>query len=438
MAPVLVPIGALELGRAVGVSISLWLGLTGIGFEASVENPCGQPFGGIRRVDVTYVLANAREDTVPDAGDEREAGFGQLADLVRASGADADRVTAAAREDGSIVLVPWGFDEGCRPIGWTGSWSWATPGVEGFYRGRLRAPDAWIGDRPTFDVYAAVWEGFPDSPWRHPMSNGRPLLTAAELFELYDRLPTAEAITARPYGAVSELVTWRRDAGDLAERYPARTLVAEAFDFAELARLRSAALPFAGTYRVLVQREGETVATFLLRTGSAGSEPLNLDGRSTGAVPKAPSPAPAYSAAARLAADEASLEKLIASSEPSDCSRERGFRAASHEADNGAAEGALHTWSAELTPGFVSACFADSPILGMLRSVESAPAETPDTVVDDSAADAQPFPGVFRQEVDGRFSFRQAALLDDGTPVLLVGDRIDVSALPPPPPVPIG
>jgi hypothetical protein len=29
-------------------------------------------------------------------------------------------------------------------------------------------------------------------------------------------------------------------------------------------------------------------------------------------------------------------------------------------------------------------------------------------------------------------------MLEDGTPVLLVGDRIDVSALAPPPPVPAG
>lgn len=426
MQPVLLPVGALALRAAAGVA-ALWFGLVGAVLPPG-PGPCGDPFGGLRPADVTYLLATARADTVPDLAADQTLAFGQLADVVRVAGAGAEPVTAATGDDRSIVLVPWGFDEGCRPIGWTGSWSWATPDVEGFYRGRLRTPDDWIGGRPTFDVHAAVWEGFPDSPWRHPTSNGREFLTAPELFDLYDRLPTAEAISIRPYGAVSDLVTWRREAGDLAERYPARTLLAEAFDIAELARLRTTALPFAGTYRVQVQHDGETLATFLLRTGSVGSEPFTLDEETTAgaSVPAAPSPAPAVATAAGLALDEEALADLPApGDEPSACSNQRGLRAATSEADDGAAAGALHAWSAELLPRFVAACFADSPVLAGLE----APA---------SATDTGPFGGAFRHEMDGRFSFRQAARLEDGTPVVLVGDRIDVTALPGPPPVPTG
>ncbi|HSM07434.1 MAG TPA: hypothetical protein VLA33_00270 [Gemmatimonadota bacterium] len=420
MQPVLLPVGALALRLAAGVA-ALWFGLVGA-VEPPVPSPCGDPFGGLRPADVTYVLATARADTVPDPAADRTSSFGQLADVVRVAGAGAGPVTAATGDDRSIVLVPWGFDEGCRPIGWTGSWSWATPDVEGFYRGRLRTPDDWVGGRPTFDVHAAVWEGFPDSPWRHPTSNGREFLTAPELFDLYDRLPTAEAISIRPYGAVSDLVTWRREAGDLAERYPARTLLAEAFDIAELARLRTTMLPFAGTYRVQVQRDGETLATFLLRTGSVGSEPLTLDEETaaSASVPAAPRPAAAVAAAAGLALDEEALEDL-----PAACSNQRGLRAATDEADDGAAAGALRAWSAELLPHFVAFCFYDSPVLAGLQARES-------------AADAGPFGGAFRHEMDGRFSFRQAARLQDGTSVVLVGDRIDVTALPGPPPVPTG
>lgn len=433
MPPVLLPVGALALRLAAGIAALLGLGLVGTG-EPSGLSPCGQPFGGIRPVDITYVLATARADTVSDVAAGGTSAFGQLADVARVAGTGAERVSAATGEDGSIVLVPWGFDEGCRPIGWTGSWSWATPDVEGFYRGRLRAPDGWIGGRPTFDVHAAVWEGFPDSPWRHPTSNGRELLTAPELFDLYDRLPTAEAITTRPYGAVSDLVTWRREAGDLAERYPARTLLAEAFDVAELARLRTSTLPFAGTYRVQVQRDGETLTTFLLRTGSVGSEPLSLDDETTGRVPAAPSPAPAVAAAAGLAVDESALEDLPSSSERNACSSQRGLRAATDEADDGASEGALHAWSAELLPRFVAACFDNSPVLAGLQARESTTRASEEA--DRAATDGAPFGGAFRHEMDGRFSFRQAARLEDGTPVVLVGDRIDVTALPAPPPVP--
>jgi len=422
MPPVLLPVGALALRLAGGVAASLWLGLGGAGESAGLS-PCGDPFGGIRPTDITYVLATARTDTVPDPLTDGEAAFGQLADISRVAGAGAEQVSAATDGNRSIVLVPWGFDEGCRPIGWTGSWRWATPDAEGFYRGRLRRPDGWIGGRPTFDVHAAVWEGFPDSPWRHPASNGRQLLTASELFELYDRLPTPEAIMARPYGAVSDLVTWRREAGDLAERYPARTLLADAFDVAELARLRTSTLPFAGTYRVHVQRDGETLMTFLLRTGAVGSEPLTLDDETTGSAPKAPRPAPAVAAAANLARDEAGLGAPTAGGEGSACSSRRGLRAATDETEGEASAGALHAWSAELLPRFVAACFDDSPILRGLQAPES-------------AADDGPFGGAFRHEMDGRFGFRQTARLEDGTPILLVGDRIDVTALPAPATVP--
>lgn len=423
MPPVLLPVGAVALRLAAGVAATLWLGFIGTTDPAG-PSPCGEPFGGIRPADVTYVLAIARADTAPDVTADRPSGFGQLADVARVAGAGAEQVSAATGEDRSIVLVPWGFDEGCRPIGWTGSWSWATPDVEGFYRGRLRTPDGWIGGRPTFDVHAAVWEGFPASPWRHPTSNGRQLLTAPELFDLYDRIPTAAAITARPYGAVSNLVTWRREAGDLAERYPARTLLAGAFDVAELARLRTSTLPFAGTYRVQVERDGETLTTFFLRTGSVGSEPLTLDDETTGRVPAAPSPAPAVAAAAGLGLDESALGNLSGSDERSSCSSLRGLRAATDEAVGGASEGALHAWSAELLPHFIAGCFDDSPILAGLQAQED-------------TADAGPFGGAFRHEMDGRFSFRQSARLDDGTPVVLAGIRIDVTALPAPPPVPI-
>lgn len=438
MLEAVVPVGALALRLAAGISASLWPGFTGVGLGVPAATPCGDPFGGIRSADVTYVLASAREDTVPDVADARAGGFGQLADVARVAGATAERVSAATREDGTIVLVPWGFDEGCSPIEWTGSWRWATAGVEGFYRGHLRPSDDWIEDRPTFDVYAAVWEGFPVSPWRHPLSNGRALLSASQLFELYGRLPTAEAIATRPYGAVSDLVTWRREAGNLAERYPARTLVAGAFDVAELARLRTTALPYAGTYRVRVQRESEIVSTFLLRTGSVGSEPLSLDDESPGSVPAAPSPAPAFVAAAGLAADEAALERLAESSEPTICSSERALRAASDETEDAASEGALHAWPAELMPGFVANCFGDVQILGGLRPPARPAEDAADTAGDRASGVPEPFAGVFRHEMDGRFSFRQAARLEDGTPVLLVGDRIDVATLPPPPPVPIG
>lgn len=440
IAPIQDAAGFPAIRRAIRVAGSLWLGAACAAFgpaadplhgapgrAAGTGDRCGQPFGGLRPAEVTYLLASAREDTVPDDGG-RPSGFGQLADVVRVSGAGADLVRTVT-DDGPVVLVPWGFDEVCRPIDWTGSWRWATIDAEGFYRGQLRPAENWIDGRPTFDVHAAVWEGFPESPWKHPLSDGRQLLSAAELFDLYDRLPTAESIGMRPYGAVSNLVAWRRDAGDLADRYPARTLVAEAFELAELARLRTDPLPFAGTYRVLVLRDGETIATFHLRTGRVGSEPLNVEPPSSGsfALPTAPRPAPAFQAAAVLAASEADLES-------SECTRDRALKASAGESRGGAARGALHAWSAELAIHFVAACFGDAEVLRELGASDAVDGEQ-------SAARSEStdlFGGAFRQEVDGRFTFRQSASLSDGTQVELRGDRIDVTALAAPPRIPDG
>lgn len=375
---------------------------------------CEEPFEGVRDPDATYLLATPRGDTVPDSGGD--AGFGQIAEVSRLAGAGSDGARAAAEERG-VVLVPWGFDEQCRPIPWSGSWRWASVGVEGFYRGRLRPAAGWIDGRPTYDVHAAVWEGFPASPWEHPMSAGRPHLSAEQLFDLYDRLPTLTAIAARPYGAISDLVEWRRAVGELAETYPARTLVRSAFRMAETARVRSTPLPFAGTYRIRVERAADTLATFLLRTGYVGTEPIEPIDAAAGPLPAAPRPAEAFAAAAALGHLPPDLDLREDAETPSACLRALGLRAVAAEYTP---EDAPRGWRAELSPAFVSACFAEVETLRNLRA--------------DSATAV--LPGAFRQEADGRFTFRQAAALPDGIAVRLSGERIGLETLPSPPVIP--
>lgn len=375
---------------------------------------CDEPFQGDRDPYVTYLLATPRGDTVPDSGDD--ARFGQVADVSRLAGAGADRVRTAAEERG-VVLVPWGFDEQCQPIAWSGSWRWASADTEGFYRGRLRPTAGWIDGRPTLDVLAAVWEGFPASPWQHPMSAGRPHLSAEQLFDLYDRLPTLAAIAARPYGAISDLVEWRRAVGELAETYPARTLVRSAFRMAETARVRSTPLPFGGTYRIRVERATDTLATFLLRTGYVGTEAIEPADAAAGPLPAAPQPAEAFAAAAALGHLPPDLDLREYAETPSACVRGLGLRA---EAAEYTPEDAPRGWRAELSPAFVSACFSEVETLRDLRA--------------DSATAV--LPGAFRQEADGRFTFRQSVALPDGIAVRLVGERIGLETLPPPPVVP--
>lgn len=392
---------------------------------------CKEPFGGMRLPDVTFLLATPRGDTVPDTRGDGSA-FGQVADVARVGGEEAETVFAAARERG-VVLVPWGFDDDCRPIEWSGPWRWATVGDEGFFRARLRPRNEWIDERPTLDVLAAVWEGFPASPWEHPMAAGRPLLDAGELFDLYERLPTEAAIASRPYGAVSDLVEWRRAAGDRAAAYPAATLIRAAFRTAELARVRSTPLTFEGTYRMRVERDDAVLATFLLRTGYVGTEPLDDPETAAGPLPAAPRPADAYAAAVALGEEPGDLPAANAGGPPpSGCMRALGLRV---EAAEFAPDDAPRGWHAELETSFVAACFPGSEVLAGLQPPE------PDGLATDAApvpADGAPgaLTGAFRQEADGRFTFRQPATLADGSSVVLVGERIGLDALPVPPIIP--
>ncbi|MFW6084304.1 MAG: hypothetical protein ACODAA_03745 [Gemmatimonadota bacterium] len=413
---------------------------------------CSEPFRGLRSPETTYFVARPLADTLPDPTSDAPA-FGQLAETSRVGGARADLLRRELETDSRVVLVPWGFDDRCRTIAWSGPWRWATTDAAGFYRGRLRPANRWIDGRPTFDVEQAVWEGFPVSPWDHPLRAGRPGLAATELFELYERLPTPDALATRPYGAVSELVEWRRDAGDALQRYPARTLLEAAFRTADLVRLRTTRLPFAGTYRVRVEGpEGDSLAAFVLRTGAVGSEPLDSGSATTDEVPTAPVPANAFGVSAALAptldglADSApTSEAASASADGDGCFRTLALRAG---ADDTAPEGASRAWPAELALSLVTGCFRDAPTLAELQPLEGPDAAASDGTTDadvpeddtrpsaDGSAPSTGFAGAFQHESDGRFTFHQPAALPDGRTVRLVGTRVELTSLPDPPALP--
>ena len=382
---------------------------------SGVPQACGLPYTGVRSEEFVYLVATARGDTV-DVG---ESMFGQAADVSRVGGSGAMEWGPVPESDGAVLLIPWGFDDDCAPIRWTGAWRWSPAGAVGFYRGRLRPPEDWVAGRPTLDVYGAVWEGFPHSPWEHPMASGLPKLTASELYDLYEALPTSEDLAERPYGAVSGLVDWRREAGVLAAAYPARLIVESAFRLAEIARVRKSALAFGGTYRVTIRAEEDTLGTFLLRTGEGGSEPWppSAGGEE---VALAPAPTGAIAAPTALALTPGVLDSVSTLVAPSQCARLLGLRATEESAD---AEGAARVWSAEIPLAYITKCFEDTEHLGDLRPLQT-PAAT------DAEDPAQPFSGAFRQEDDGRFTFRQPAVLEDGRQVMLLGERVGLEVLP--------
>jgi hypothetical protein len=373
---------------------------------------CTEPYNGVRSEEGQHLVAIAGEDTVP-VGDEM---FGQVADVQRIDGvANGDFFGKA------VLLVPWGFDDDCSPIPWTGTWRWSRVGETGFYRGRLRPRDSWVAGQPTLDVYGAVWEGFPGSPWEHPMQGRKQELSANELFDLYQLLPTLAEIAERPYSAVSDLVDWRRNAGDKVMQYPARTILESAFHIAELARIRKSPIPFAGTYRVRLEVNDEVVSTFFLRIGEGATAPIGRPAiMDMSEVMAAPMPTGAFVAPVALALSAHALDTSFSGEEPSECKRPMGLYGAEDEMD---VEGAGRAWKAELPLISVAGCFVNAAFLRDLRAEQ-------DPVMAVDPLGVESFTGFFRQEDDGRFTFHQTGSLGDGVIVNLVGERIGLETLP--------
>jgi len=374
---------------------------------------CAEPYDGVRTKGVEYLVATARADTVPVGGGL----FGQVTDVSRNGGGTGDDFSGR-----SVLLVPWGFNDDCTPIPWTGSWLWASVGEASFFRGRLRSQDLWVDERPTVDVYRAVWEGFPNSPWDHPMQGGEMVLTADELFDLNQLLPTETEVAERPYGAMSELVDWRRNAGDMVMRYPARAILESAFRIAEVARVRKAPIPFAGTYRVqVIDPQGAVVSTFFMRTGMGATAPVrNSANDDSDEVMAAPMPTGAFVAPAALSLTASALDVPPSGEGPSTCTRLMGLYGAEEVTD---IEGAAKAWKADLPLLSVATCFRNSEYLKDVRASQVS-AESADQ------SGTESFTGVFRQEEDGRFTFRQPIELPDDVRALLVGERISLESLP--------
>jgi len=248
------------------------------------------------------------------------------------------------------------------------------------------------------------------------------VLTADELFDLNQLLPTETEVAERPYGAMSELVDWRRNAGDMVMRYPARAILESAFRIAEVARVRKAPIPFAGTYRVqVIDQQGAVVSTFFMRTGMGATAPVrNSANDDSDEVMAAPMPTGAFVAPAALSLTASALDVPPSGEGPSTCTRLMGLYGAEEVTD---IEGAAKAWKADLPLLSVATCFRNSEYLKDVRASQVS-AESADQ------SGTESFTGVFRQEEDGRFTFRQPIELPDDVRALLVGERISLESLP--------
>jgi hypothetical protein len=221
---------------------------------------CGPvPFPNLQ--DGVHLVATAKADTLPAGPGSMH---GQVVRLERAGGPDAARIPAGADR---AVLVPWGCGEDFITRPWTESARWVEPGARGLFWAVLRPRDQWVGGLPTFDVAEpleqpytwdpAEWAGEPDAP-----------LNVDQAFEFVEALPRRDAFLADPEGAVRPLIAWARAHPGLAQREPAGGGVEGLVLRARGARLARFESPVAGTYRFTVSVNGGAPRTFFARTWS--------------------------------------------------------------------------------------------------------------------------------------------------------------------------
>jgi hypothetical protein len=184
------------------------------------------------------------------------------------------------------VIVPWGYDAGCRPEVWEGSARWNPVGTRGLYSGALRERSLWVGDRPTFDVTAALQPYPSSSLMLRELQDGfasvgadraSPILTPEELLAFYEVLPPTRLLEAgdSARAAIEPLLRWIRQHPELARRRPAANMILGALDWVAVHRLRSQPSELAGTYRfTLTSTFAESLQIFT-RTESIPSSPLS-------------------------------------------------------------------------------------------------------------------------------------------------------------------
>jgi len=217
--------------------------------------------------------------------------FGQLATIVEVPSRTARALPAGAR---TVVFVPWDYSSDCSPVPWNRSAAWLTPGTEGLINARLRAREHWVEGMPTFDVT------FPQRQPYNPASRAllgsdsvaRTALGPRHLMHLLDSLPPRTEVI----DTLAERQVIVRLAGDstLNERYPIPSVIAQARNALNEARVEAVRVPFAGTSRLDISVNRGPWRTMWTRTAAApvGGHVSDsaLSALSSGLVVRAPDP----------------------------------------------------------------------------------------------------------------------------------------------------
>lgn len=345
--------------------------------------------------------------------------YGQVVRVDRIGGPAAKQLPKDVSE---VVVVPWGVDSACRPVVWSLSAQWVTPGTRGLYVATLRAPEHWVDGRPTVDVhntgeipYTADAERIREMG---PGDSAASLLSPEQLFKVYRALPTVSEIETRGPAVLEPLRAWAREHPDLATRPPARLLLGAVTGYIANRQireeLRQTDHPVLGTWRFTLRMPEGTSRAFFARTGA------HPTGRRSRSLPRTEnplevrvSPAEGYSF---LAATAPTLEELPAT--PDQAYRHgSGYLYASAHIDS-IGDGTMG-WRGYVEVGLLRGVLSGDPRLrdaidesfrrGVYRLDEGLPAETP---------------ARFTKGADGMLRVTHSFPLSGGEVLILEGEQV--------------
>jgi hypothetical protein len=222
--------------------------------------------------------------------------YGQRVRVDRLGAAARRALPASVRE---VLLVPWDYGADCARVPWGRSAGFLPDTITGVFAATLRPREHWAGDLPTLDLTPFM------QPYRDPSPDTtvrdglpRPRLTAAQLLDLYDRLP----VQGPPLDSFAALAhaAWLRDDPVFAGRYPTTEFLREALGAVTSARMRALRVPVTGTWRLDVALDGAPPRTLFVRT-EAQPHPAYAGARPAGDTALAPREPAYYSLPARAA-----------------------------------------------------------------------------------------------------------------------------------------
>ncbi len=345
-----------------------------------------------------------------ERGDRARAVYGQVVRVDRVGGADAAQLPPGTDR---VVLVPWGYDAGCRTTLWSASARWAEPGERGLFTASLRPRERWVEGIPTFDEFVVY-----TSPYPGRLADNLPadsLMTVDQAFAFLQHLPLWEDVEAGGERGTKPILDWARENPALARLTPAANIVRFAMDDARAARVSRMDAPFAGTYRLAVTVDGGAPRVLYVRTGAAPAEEWPHPWL-WGERPPLDAPIRGYTLTTAWAATEAGLPVEM---DPRSGGGQAFF---SVLAEPDTAQADRRVWRGDLSMDLVFGAFPDDTVLAraeredharMMRRIEE------DLAIPAPTADAR-----FVSRADGSVSLEQRLVVGEGTVIDIRGERI--------------